>query len=307
MNYEKKYKEVLEEAKKLLRTSATFDRFTIARIFPELERSEDERIKKTLIENFKFFAGDHLETSKWGKDDGLLVTDILAWLEKQGGESNLIKEIKRKKELLLNEKGKAVSSKENLSLGGRIAMLEELLAFTKAKQGEQNDSDVKNYNTIGPHFFKTVEKVEPKFKIGDWIACKGLNTALIVNIDDDKYEVEFIDGNKGFPHINYIDRNFHRWTIQDAKDGDVLFYKGNIKNSNGIKYERICLFNNLDNAFFILTKTSNYVEECDIDVNIDYPYNTTPATKEQRDLLFSKMKEAGYEWDAENKKLNKKK
>ena len=43
--------------------------------------------------------------------------------------------------------------------------------------------------------------VEPKFKVGDWIASKILNTALIVNIDDDKYEVEFIDGGKGFPHI----------------------------------------------------------------------------------------------------------
>lgn len=30
-----------------------------------------------------------------------------------------------------------------------------------------------------------------------------------------------------------------------------------------------------------------------------------PATKEQRDLLFSKMKEAGYEWDADKKELNK--
>lgn len=30
-----------------------------------------------------------------------------------------------------------------------------------------------------------------------------------------------------------------------------------------------------------------------------------PATKEQHDLLFQKMKEAGYEWDAEKKELKK--
>lgn len=30
-----------------------------------------------------------------------------------------------------------------------------------------------------------------------------------------------------------------------------------------------------------------------------------PATKEQRDLLFQKMKEAGYEWDADKKELKK--
>ena len=30
-----------------------------------------------------------------------------------------------------------------------------------------------------------------------------------------------------------------------------------------------------------------------------------PATKEQRDLLFAKMKEAGYEWNGEKKELRK--
>jgi lipid II:glycine glycyltransferase (peptidoglycan interpeptide bridge formation enzyme) len=31
-----------------------------------------------------------------------------------------------------------------------------------------------------------------------------------------------------------------------------------------------------------------------------------PANKEQRDTLFAKMEEAGYEWDAEKKELKKK-
>ena len=30
-----------------------------------------------------------------------------------------------------------------------------------------------------------------------------------------------------------------------------------------------------------------------------------PATKEQRELLFKKMKEAGYEWDSDKKELRK--
>ena len=37
----------------------------------------------------------------------------------------------------MRENQKAVTPEESLSLGGRIAMLEELLAFTKEKQGEQ--------------------------------------------------------------------------------------------------------------------------------------------------------------------------
>ncbi len=44
---------------------------------------KDEKIRKALIENFKFFCGDFPETTKWGKDDDLLVTDIISWLEKQ--------------------------------------------------------------------------------------------------------------------------------------------------------------------------------------------------------------------------------
>ena len=31
----------------------------------------------------------------------------------------------------------------------------------------------------------------------------------------------------------------------------------------------------------------------------------SPATKEQRDLLFQKMREAGYEWNEEKKELRK--
>ena len=49
-------------------------------------------------------------------------------------------------------------------------------------------------------------------------------------------------------------------------------------------------------------------------LHIEFPYekygfvremSLVPATKEQRDLLFQKMKEAGYEWDAEKKEMKK--
>lgn len=89
-----KYNEALEKAKaydealKLMRDCVPDEDGLVhvrpSDIFSELAESEDERIRKTLIENFKFFGGDDLETSKWGKDDDLLVTDIIAWLEKQG-------------------------------------------------------------------------------------------------------------------------------------------------------------------------------------------------------------------------------
>ena len=156
-----------------------------------------------------------------------------------------------------------------------------------------------------------IDKVEPKFKVGNWYQCtkdffgKGVtfdkNTAYYCAKEgclQDEYGCHIAI-------VKDLYDNFKLWTIQDAKDGDVLVCKGYVKNSNRIKYERICLFNNLDNAFFTLTKTSNYVEEYDINVNIDYPDNTVPATKEQKEILFMTMKEAGYEWDAEKKELRK--
>ena len=151
---------------------------------------------------------------------------------------------------------------------------------------------------------KHIDKVESKFKVGDWVV-RGDTIAQILDIQEQYYVGLDING-KDFTSSRFLnDDKIHLWTINDAKTGDVLVCKGNIKYSNGVKYERICLFNNLDKAFFTLVKTSNYVETYDIDVNIDYPDNTVPATKEQREILFMAMAGAGYEWDAEKKELKK--
>ena len=151
---------------------------------------------------------------------------------------------------------------------------------------------------------KPADKVEPKFHEGDWVVRNG-ETLQISGIDtvlDGTFHYWFT---KGTWLSSKNMENAMLWTIQDAKAGDVLFCKGNIKDSNGIKYERLCLFNNLDNAFFTLTKTSNFVEEYDIDVNIDYPDNIVPATKKQKEILFMAMADAGYTFDFEKKALKK--
>ena len=191
---------------------------------------------------------------------------ILAWLEKQG------------------EQKKSYDTRDSSMIDNK-----------KSPYGEKRDFG---------YFSKPADKVEPKFHEGEWIT-NGDYTWKIVEVKPLDYILQSQDGNIVDDTISHVDKQFHSFTIQDAKDGDVLVCKGYVKNSNRIKYERICLFNNLDNAFFTLTKTSNHVEEYDIDVNIDYPDNTAPATKEQKEILFMTMKEAGYEWDAEKKELRK--
>lgn len=177
------------------------------------------------------------------------------------------------------------------------------------KQGEEpqgksaleaaKEEKVDNQNCVNP-----TDKNEPEFHEGEWVVYNH-DICQIVKREEGCNKLVTVFGIEK-ELVN--ERNLstaHLWTIQDAKEGDVLVYKGDVKYSNGVKYERICLFKNPDNAFFTLTKTSNYKEEYDIDVNIDYLDNIVPATKEQRDLLFQKMAEAGYEWNASKKELKK--
>lgn len=148
---------------------------------------------------------------------------------------------------------------------------------------------------------KSADKVEPKFKVGDWVVCEELNTALIVSIDDEKYEVEFIDGNKGFPHIDYIDRMFHLWTIQDAKVGDVLSYVTDEEDLWIMIYWSLYKPYGLVHYHALLVN-DNFGDKGTCCICID---DLKPATKEQRDTLFTKMKEAGYTWNEKELKLEK--
>ena len=98
--------------------------------------------------------------------------------------------------------------------------------------------------------------------------------------------------------VKGFDNNAHLWTIQDAKAGDVLVsdYEGGICITilksvvSGNEIEMYCHSVNSE-LFIVQSGFSNATWH--------------PATKEQRDLLFQKMKEDGYEWDAEKKELKK--
>ena len=91
-----------------------------------------------------------------------------------------------------------------------------------------------------------------------------------------------------------------KWSIQDAKDGDVISYEDGwtciFKCIHGIWYSSYC-FITVDGEF-----NTGY-EEHDVDTTIDG--NVHISTKEQRSLLFQKIKEAGYKWNAETKTLEK--
>lgn len=88
------------------------------------------------------------------------------------------------------------------------------------------------------------------------------------------------------------------WTIQDAKDGDILAFDDNT----------IVIFKDLYNKTTFHTYC--HIEDGVFSVSkFDCPdwwdIKFKPATKEQSDFLFQKIKEAGYKWDEETKTLEK--
>lgn len=147
---------------------------------------------------------------------------------------------------------------------------------------------------------ETVNKIEPKFKVGDWIVSNFNTVCYVESINEKNYHLRLNDGYHEKMSINYVDRNFHLWTIADAKDGDVIFYDDGwtciFKNIHGIWYSSYC-FITADGEFH-----TGY-ERHAVDAKLNG--NANPATKEQRDILMKAMADAGYTFDFEKKELKK--
>ena len=149
---------------------------------------------------------------------------------------------------------------------------------------------------------------EHKFHVGQYIT-DGYVGGQITSIEDNYpcYKIlDFMGGiNTTIPFT--LQDNYHLWTIQDAKDGDVLCCKSGW----------MCIFKSLNNhtntfSSYCFMDSDKYFfnsgSECHtLDKKFINAYNGEihPATKEQRDLLFQKIKEAGYKWNDETKTLEK--
>ena len=145
---------------------------------------------------------------------------------------------------------------------------------------------------------KPADRVEPKFKIGDWVVTSYGKVNQVITVDEDG-DGFTLDDDTYFSG-SWKD-GYHLWTIKDAKDGDVLTVENTVESmifiyktvlaSHVVSYCK--LFNNKFEFF-------NDVRTC-----CEGNSKVHPVTKKQYDLFFQKMKEAGYEWDAEKKELKK--
>lgn len=164
---------------------------------------------------------------------------------------------------------------------------EQILAWLE-KQGEKPQGKT-TLEDVNEEKFDNANKVEPKFNLYDWVVTDKGDTVQIVAVNNGYYTLH----NGMDFNMSYVDKCWRKWTIQDAKEGDVLVDSlGNVciyqEPSTGLMYHSHCYGNH---KFFIPMGGSHVI------------VGSYPATKEHRDQLEKAMADAGYVFDFEKKEL----
>jgi len=340
---------------------------TLDLLFPELKKSEDERIRKALIEYFTTS-----DNNSYYAVCGVATKKILAWLEKQGNVDKETYEIAEKEKYdfvsgqyiecraSFNEFKKDNSywleyigndtyigrSDNILNQKFHITPKQLYCLFTQEHCPKENNVNEETnaptgygkyvdecLNEASKHFLSEGEdkysvadlfyagvrcgkswfekqdkqkfstEAKPKFKVGDWIT-NGQLICKVLSVMSKSYELHLY--NDDYCHfetdVQSVDKDYHLWTIQDAKNGDVFAY---VTDEDELW---IMIFMSLYEPYeghvhyHALLVNDKFFDKgtCCICIN-----DLKPATKEQRNILFEKMHEAGYEWDAKNKELKK--
>ena len=296
----KRYDEAVEKAKEYFNSPRTcFDIEQLCNVFPELKESEDDVIRKAIIGYLKHLRGKH----------ELFPDDWIAWLEKQGEQKSAtdfsdLRTWKYIVDAVLTEEngiGNYLDRPDTEEIAKKLQEIfgnvEQKPVFEMKTPEESLGVDSDTYNKIIDECIygeqMPADKVEPKFKVGDWIVFNGL-TLYIKEVVKGYYRTI----SKGGITNSYgwdIDNVARLWTIQDAKDGDVL---------NSPTHRLIWIYK--DNEHYHACVNMNYVTENVVtDGLISISNDACPATKDEQAILFAMMKEAGYEWNAEKKELKK--
>lgn len=306
----KDYKKILEGIVNIISNTEKSDAVSnicsyIDENCPELKESEDERIRKWLVGYFNQYATDGMKEFS----NGLKVKDIIAWLEKQG--NNKPKPDFRERYKKMTESEWFKKTYEDKSCGIDSVSVDEAdetitihdgyvatIRDNKVHIKREGKSALEAINELA----NNANKVEPRFHKGEWIVNSSGEVAHIAEVKNDRYGtlryyLEWVNGRKSDPTPGFVDNDFHFWTIEDAKDGDVLSsYECYVvfKEIDGLNIK--CYFTYHLNVGSIPTFCVNTLQ------------NKTafyPVSKEECKILFEKINEFGYKWDSENKKLIK--
>ena len=279
MDYKEKYNKLVEAIKVLQETNPTDEGIQnwVNDNVPELHESEswDEKIRKELIKVFSN-REKYLIDQSFGD---ITVSEVLTWLEKQKPEVNVTK----------------------FKPGDKVTNGISTYTIDSIEGDHYRCKDGVNITFNLEYRWKLVEntqKSETAFHEGDWIVQENIGVYKVIEVCESWYEVIDIEDN----HYSIgFDKEYmcHLWSIEDVKPGDILSNGKMIvifkKFEEPLYKQHIIAYIGLDN-FGRIQITNEYWE-----LGID---KAKPATKEQQDFLFQKMKEYGHIWDAEKKELN---
>lgn len=152
------------------------------------------------------------------------------------------------------------------------------------------------YVELIPQYFKLAPC---GFMMNDWISLNGF-TYMVNGVKNGKYNLynpnaDLCDDES----IAYVDKLAHLWTIDDAKDGDILKVKGvdDCFIFNGNMEPHIGAYGG--SVYGIFDKAEN-------ETNWIYEYEVErPANREEREKFIGIMSDAGYLWNPSTKELRR--
>ena len=134
---------------------------------------------------------------------------------------------------------------------------------------------------------------------GDWLYDEVNKTFCVIKKErDNTYRLVDINGEECDVPKYTLSYQYHKFTLNDVKDGDILVNGSNIfifKHVYGNRLMGYCHVSIYDRKFY----DDNGKNDCFCLTDSIF----TPATNEQRKYLFTKIDEFGYKWDANKKQL----
>jgi len=303
MDYEKLHKDTIAKLQEIVnrgKITAETARGICADFVPESEdkmmikfiKNQLFNIKKTITENYELDAK---------------LTKAIDWLEKQGEKGTNGNE----REIPFSEQKPADKVEPKFKIGQTIKKEGFNLGFTIVKI-----EDGFYYNDMGDNFpftdqdnwelveQKSIDKVDPKFKVGDWLVnIECGNVVMVLEVLEDNYKLDYSGDTIGTLCTELVDNDYRLWDItKDTKDGDVLAVE---EIEEKYQYPFVAIYKERGLDFFNSYCSIGFDGKfCEADTGHSTK-KIHPATKEQRDTLMKAMANAGYTFDFEKKELRK--
>lgn len=220
------------------------------------------------------------------------------------------KKIQKHFDVELAKKGAKVETKDGHSV--RILCYDRrcidypIIALVNFDKNEQ----IYSYNTDGILYNSSndnknlviVDEIKYKFDEGDYIVGEVGFVYKIIKIDDMYHTIQISSNYRQRLTIEDVESNFHKWTIKDAKPGDILI---------DIQSETPFIFKDCSDE-----EHPNYpVAYCGIDVSNIFKIpegnhwwtnnSIRPATYTEEKLFYNILEEEGYKWNSNTLTLSK--